>query len=99
MHPRPIKVGFLIFRFLFFLHALITSGIILSFDQSPPPITLPERTVKIFFDYFLVILYLCRNLLCVQWQLYSHCMLHDLAGYHFLYTFYHLGLYKLYLWL
>ena len=41
-----IEAGLLIMVFLFLLHALIISGINLSFDQSPPPITLPARAVQ-----------------------------------------------------
>ena len=51
MLPRPIKKRFLNFIVLFFNIEFIQSGINLSLDQSPPPITFPALAVAtpIFF--------------------------------------------------
>ena len=42
-----LKLGFLIIIFFFVNKDLITSGISLFFDQSPPPITFPALTLEI----------------------------------------------------
>ena len=42
-----VDLGFLIFTVLFFDHDLIQSGINLSGDQSPPPITFPALPTQI----------------------------------------------------
>jgi len=49
-----VDLGFLIIAFLFFAQALMQSGINLSLDQSPPPITLPALATpkKTFFLFF-----------------------------------------------
>ena len=54
-----MELGFLIKNLVFFSHAFTMSGIILSFAQSPPPITLPARkeTICVFWSLIIVLQY------------------------------------------
>ena len=45
--PWSVEIRFLIIIFFFVNKDLITSGISLFFDQSPPPITFPALTLEI----------------------------------------------------
>ena len=52
MLPRLVAFGERIIRLSFVFIDLIKSGINLSFDQSPPPITLPALPIAIFTPLF-----------------------------------------------